>query len=96
MTRFGENSPFWHILKSLGHIFEGLFSIWRNIGPKVAIFFTIGQVFNVVDGQILKNILGTWSHCLLVKNGPFPASLCLFSFFKQSNSKLSIKFIIIS
>ena len=53
MTRFGEISPFWHNLKSLGQIFEGLFSIWQNIDPCVVkMSYTIGQVFIVVDGQI--------------------------------------------
>ena len=38
-TRFGEISPFWHNLKSLGQIFDGLFSIWQNFDHTVAKMF---------------------------------------------------------
>ena len=37
---------------SLGQIFEVLFGIWQNFDPAVTtLFFTIGQVFVVVDAQ---------------------------------------------
>ena len=53
MTRFGEISPLWHNFKNLGHIFEGLISLWQNVDPTVAKMFTLGQVFIAVDGLIL-------------------------------------------
>ena len=59
-------SPFWYNLKSLGQIFDGLFSTWRKFDPTVSKRFTIGQVFIVVDGQIVLNNLAIWSHCLRV------------------------------
>ena len=31
VTRFGEILPLWHNFKSIGQIFEGLFSIWQII-----------------------------------------------------------------
>ena len=39
VIRFGEISPFWHKLKSLGQIFEGLCCIWQNFDPTVAKMF---------------------------------------------------------
>ena len=38
VTRFGEISPFWQNLQSLGQFFEGLFTIWENLGPTLANF----------------------------------------------------------
>ena len=35
MTKFGEISPLWHNLLSLGQNVEGLFSIWQNFDPTV-------------------------------------------------------------
>ena len=51
MTRLGKISPLRHNFKNLGHIFEGLFSVWQNVDPTVG--KTLGQVFIAVDGQIL-------------------------------------------
>ena len=53
VTIFGEISPLRHNFKNLGHIFEGLFSVWQNFDPILAKKFTLGQVFIAVDGQIL-------------------------------------------
>ena len=53
MTRLGKISPLRHNFKNLGHIFEGLFSVWQNFDPILAKKFTLGQVFIAVDGQIL-------------------------------------------
>ena len=39
VTRFGEILPFWHNIKSLGQIVEGLFRIWQNIDPTVEKMF---------------------------------------------------------
>ena len=36
VTRFGEILPLWHNFKSIGQIFEGLFSIWQNVDHTVA------------------------------------------------------------
>ena len=36
VTRFGEILPLWHNFKSLGQIFEGLFSIWQSFNLTLA------------------------------------------------------------
>ena len=38
VTRFGEILPFCQNLQSLGQLFEGLFTIWKNLGPTLANF----------------------------------------------------------
>ena len=53
MTRFGKISALWHNFKSLGQIFEGLFSIWQNYILSLAKCYAIGQDFIAVDGHIL-------------------------------------------
>ena len=45
-----------------GQFFEGLFTIWENPAPTLAILYAIGQVFIDVNGQMLKNNLAIWSH----------------------------------
>ena len=35
--------------------FYGLFTFWENFGPTLANFWTIGQVFNHVNGQMCEN-----------------------------------------
>ena len=39
VTRFGEISQLWHNFKSLGQMFEGLFSTGQNFDPTVAKMF---------------------------------------------------------
>ena len=51
MTRFGEISPFWQHVKSLWHLFEGLFSM--AIFRKLSIFLM---------SKNLTNNLPIWSH----------------------------------
>ena len=53
VTRFGKISALWHNFKSLGQIFEGLFSIWQNYILSLAKCYAIGQDFIAVDGHIL-------------------------------------------
>ena len=48
-TRFGN------ILKSLGHVYEGLFSILKNLTYFGKMSSVIGQTFILVTGQIFKN-----------------------------------------
>ena len=60
VTRFGEISPLWNILKVFRQFFLKTFSIWQNFEPTLANSFAIGQI----KGQILKNIRSIWSHCL--------------------------------
>ena len=53
VTKCGEIAPLWHDFKSLGHIFEVLFSIWQNVYHTLAKFYAIGQVFIALDSYIL-------------------------------------------
>ena len=50
--------------KSLA-ICKGLFIIWQNFEPTLVMFYALGQIFNVVSGQILK-ILS--SHLVTLKD----------------------------
>ena len=69
MTGFGEISPLWHNFKTIGQIFDAFVSIWKKFIPTLAKFYSyfgkilfllwqknysIGQVFIVVDIQILQ------------------------------------------
>ena len=38
VTRFGEISPFWQNLQSLGQFFKALFTIWQNFETTLANF----------------------------------------------------------
>ena len=49
-------------------MFLGLFSIWLNVELSLANFWSKWQVFIVVNGQILKNKLVIWSHCVAVQS----------------------------
>ena len=60
VTRFGKILPLWQKFSSIWQIFNGLFLIWQNAEPTLAIF---GQFFIVSNGQILKNNLTIGSHC---------------------------------
>ena len=67
----GEISPFWQNLQSLGQIFKVLgnflrvYLLFRKLLDRLwQIYYTIGQVFIVVNGQIMKNKLAIWSHWL--------------------------------
>ena len=59
VTSFGEFSPFWQNLESLGQFFQGLF--WKILDRLWLILYAIGQVFIDVNGQMLKNNLSIWS-----------------------------------
>ena len=54
MTRFGKILPLWRNFKSLWLFFEGLFCIGQNFDPNRINVFDIGQIYIVVNGQILK------------------------------------------
>ena len=41
---------------------RGLCNVLQNLEPTLAKNMFFGQIFNVVNGQILKNNLATWSH----------------------------------
>ena len=51
-TRFGEISPLRHNFKVFGY-FQKLYlhSIWQTFKLTLAIFYAIGQIFNVVNSQ---------------------------------------------
>ena len=81
VTRLGEISPFWQNFKSLRQIFEGLFLIWQNVESTWQNFCIIGLIFIVVVGQILKNNLTNWSHCLACQiTSPFNKKIVLKGF----------------
>ena len=66
VTRFGEISPLWHTFHSLWDIF-GIVLVWylQTFVPTLAIFMPLGQIFNTVNGQRVKNntaILSTVSN----------------------------------
>ena len=46
MTRFGE-------IKVFGNFYKGLFRIWQNSDPTMTKNYAIGQIYIVVNGQIL-------------------------------------------
>ena len=50
------------ILKRVWPFLEWLFSIWQNWEHTLAIFYALGQIFVVLNGQMLKNNLAIWSH----------------------------------
>ena len=67
VTRFGKILTLWHEDKIFCY-FLGLVSTWQHFEPTLAaIMIGIGQLFTVVKGQILKNDLAIWSHCILAK-----------------------------
>ena len=38
VTTFGDFSPLWQNIQSLGQVFQGLFTIWQNFGPTLVNF----------------------------------------------------------
>ena len=53
VTRFGEMSQLWQNFIRLWHVLSLLWQIW----------YIIGLILIVANGQILKNNLTIWSHC---------------------------------
>ena len=56
VTRFGQISPLWSILKVVG---ISLFSIGENYNPTLAILFASVQIFLIVTGSIESILLHT-------------------------------------
>ena len=56
MTRFGKFLPLWNNFKSLGQIFKGYLELGKKCNLTLAQMLCFGQVFIVVDGQILLKI----------------------------------------
>ena len=44
VTRFGEISPLGQTFKNLRQTFEGLFCVWQNFKPSLAVFINFGQI----------------------------------------------------
>ena len=65
-TRFGKISPLRQQKLRLWQFLEGLFGLWQFFEPTLANLNAIGQIFRIINGQILKNDLAIWSHCLSV------------------------------
>ena len=64
VTRFGEISPLWQNFTILWQISDSLFCIWQSLLSLLwKIWYIIGLILIVANGQILKNNLTIWSHC---------------------------------
>ena len=75
VTRFGKISPLWQNFKSLGNFLNVLFSIWHTFWH----FYATGQIFVVVNDQILNSYKAIWSHwagMLKVRKMLFLLKLC--------------------
>ena len=55
VTRYGEISPLWHDVTYLWPFWKGSVSIWQNVELANVNFIYFGQVFIVVNGQLLKS-----------------------------------------
>ena len=53
-----------------GNFLEGYFSTWQNFDPIRANYYTFGQIFIVVNGQILNKNIFIWTHWLPPKPDP--------------------------
>ena len=62
MTRFGEFLSLWLKVESLRQFLFGQFSAWQNLRPTWANYYAIWQIFIVVNGQILVNIIYPSGH----------------------------------
>ena len=72
----GESCPVWpelanfrlfgNNLKVFGQFLEALFTFWQNFEPIFANLCSIGQIYTVINGQILYNNLIIWSHCFWI------------------------------
>ena len=61
-TQWEQCDQIWHSFKSLGQIFEGLFSIWQNFNLTLGRMICYCISFHCRDGHILINNLDIWSH----------------------------------
>ena len=65
VTRFGEIMPIWQNFTSLWQFFNSLFLILKNDGRTLANLEHINWlIFFVANGQLLKNNLTIWLHCI--------------------------------
>ena len=64
VTRFGDISPIWQNFTSLWQSFNSLFLIWKMMGVLRQIWNIIWLIFIVANGQLLKNNLTIWLHCI--------------------------------
>ena len=62
VTRFGDISPFWQNLQSLGHFLRPYLLFGKNLDLLWLNWYAIWQIFIDVIGQMLKNNLSIWSH----------------------------------
>ena len=86
MTNCGEIWPLWSKVSNLMQNFKGFFSVWQNFERTWAKFYVLGQIFIVVNGQILINNLATLSHWYLSSSSFALSFIKLYSVhFSQSN-----------
>ena len=64
VTRFGEISPLLPKVNNLWQTLYCLFSVSQHFEPTLAKLYVFGANLIVVNGDILKNNLAIWSHCL--------------------------------
>ena len=62
VTKFGEISPLWHNLQSLGQFLDGLFTIWQNFEPTLASFIYFWANFHRCKWPNVENDIAIWSH----------------------------------
>ena len=62
MTRFGEISPLWHNFKSIWLYLEGFIKNLAKIANSMAQFDAIGQIFIVVNGKNVRQIIKPSGH----------------------------------
>ena len=53
VTRFGEISPLWQKIKVFGNFWRVYLAFWKNFNQLWPIFNALGQMFVVVNGQLL-------------------------------------------
>ena len=51
VTRLGEFSPLWKYFKTIGQFCNGLFIVWQNFEPTLAIFYANGSVSLLLMAQ---------------------------------------------
>ena len=68
MTIFGEIPPLWQNLQSYGQFSRDYLVFNQNMAKYSTFFwqilYTFGQIFIDVNGQMLKNNLAIWPHCI--------------------------------
>ena len=62
VTRFGENSPLWHVLIKLWPFLKGSFTIWQNFEHTLTNFIWFWANVQCLVWFSVTNKLAIWSH----------------------------------